>query len=197
MSVKHDQGKPRPSLVLGSMSRALNAVIEVAEHGAAKYEVDGWTRVPNGQQRYTDATLRHLLADVGGEARDPDSGLLHAAQVAWGALARLELELRAGGDDAKLDPAAQVRGHKLAVDFDTGTRAFYFASSTDQDCASRIVEERGLPQTVSVGAVELPEGAVITPVHRFAGVVDFLDPPSVNTMKDREYSTVDGIAQFD
>ncbi len=178
MSIKHDQGKPRPSLVLGSMSRALNAVIEVAEHGAVKYEVDGWTRVPNGQQRYTDATLRHLLADVGGEARDPDSGLLHAAHVAWGALARLELELRAGGDNAKLDPAAQVRGHKLAVDFDTGTRTFYFASSTAQDLASKIVEERGLSQTVSVGAVELPAGEVITPVHRFADVVDSLDPPN-------------------
>lgn len=94
MSVKHDAGKPRPTLVLASMGRAVAEVVAVAEHGAAKYTPDGWLHVPDGQQRYTDALLRHLLADVAGEARDPDSGLLHAAHAAWGALARLELMLR-------------------------------------------------------------------------------------------------------
>lgn len=90
---KHDKGKPRPQLVLGTMAQAVQAVIEVAEHGARKYSPDNWLKVPNALDRYTDAMLRHLLADLEGEERDKDSGLLHAAHAAWGALARLELML--------------------------------------------------------------------------------------------------------
>jgi hypothetical protein len=37
--------------------------------------------------------LRHWLADPGGLSPDPDSGLAHAAHLAWNALARLELML--------------------------------------------------------------------------------------------------------
>ncbi len=95
MSVKHDNGKTRPSLVLLSMSRALQSVSEVATFGADKYTDDGWREVPDGVRRYTDAMLRHLLAEASGEVNDPESGLPHAAHIAWNALARLDLELRA------------------------------------------------------------------------------------------------------
>lgn len=101
---KHDGGKPRPSLVLGTMARAIRAVIAVAEHGAKKYSADNWLLVPDGVNRYTDAMLRHLVAEHTGEAKDPDSGLLHAAHAAWGALARLDLMLR----KAERNPAAGV-----------------------------------------------------------------------------------------
>lgn len=47
--------------------------------------------VDDGIARYTDAMDRHNLEGI--ESHD-DSGLLHAAQVAWNALARLELMLR-------------------------------------------------------------------------------------------------------
>jgi hypothetical protein len=93
--VKNDSGKHRPTLILRSMTRAINAVIEVGEHGAKKYAEDNWLAVDDGLRRYTDAMLRHQLAELGGEPRDPDSQLLHAAHVAWNALARLELILRA------------------------------------------------------------------------------------------------------
>lgn len=95
MGVKHDSGKTRPSLVILSMSRALQAVSEVATFGAEKYTDDGWREVPDGVRRYTDAMLRHQLAEASGEANDPESGLAHAAHVAWNALARLDLMLRA------------------------------------------------------------------------------------------------------
>jgi hypothetical protein len=95
---KLDAGKKRPSLLLRDFNRALQAVLDVAEHGATKYTVGGWLSVPDGPARYTDALLRHLLADLGGELRDRDSELTHAAHAAWNALARLELLLR--------DPAA-------------------------------------------------------------------------------------------
>lgn len=93
---KLDAGKPRVGLVLGCFARALLAVSAVGTYGAAKYTDDGWTSVPDGQRRYTDAMWRHLLADASGEHQDPESDQLHAAHVAWNALARLDLMLRAG-----------------------------------------------------------------------------------------------------
>jgi hypothetical protein len=91
---KLDAGKPRCALVLGGFSRALEQVALVGTFGAAKYTDHGWRSVPNGQERYTDALWRHLLAEAQGLELDPDSSLLHAAHTAWNALARLELILQ-------------------------------------------------------------------------------------------------------
>jgi hypothetical protein len=90
---KLDAGKTRVGLVLGGFSRALSAVCEVGTYGAQKYTPSGWRSVPDGVERYTDAMGRHLLMEPR-ETVDPDSGLPHAAHVAWNALARLELMIR-------------------------------------------------------------------------------------------------------
>lgn len=92
---KLDLGKNRLGLVLLGFSRALQAVGEVGTYGANKYSDNGWVDVPDGQRRYTDAMLRHLLCESAGEPSDPDTGLHHAAHAAWNALARLDLLLRA------------------------------------------------------------------------------------------------------
>ena len=91
---KLDAGKPRVGLVLGSFAQALLWVSMVGTHGAEKYTDNGWVEVPDGISRYTDAKLRHYMAEAAGEQFDDDSGLLHAAHVAWNALARLELMAR-------------------------------------------------------------------------------------------------------
>jgi hypothetical protein len=91
---KDDAEKPRLGLVLGGFPRALRAVGEIGTFGARKYTDNGWISVPDGEARYTDALLRHLLADFEGETLDPESGHTHAAHAAWNALARLELALR-------------------------------------------------------------------------------------------------------
>lgn len=90
---KLDAGKVRLGLVLLGFSEALGAVGRVGTFGAAKYTDNGWSSVPLGFERYTDALLRHLLAERR-ESADSDSGLDHAAHAAWNALARLELLLR-------------------------------------------------------------------------------------------------------
>lgn len=90
---KLDGGKPRLALALMSFPRALSAVAGVGEYGARKYSLHGWRQVPAGQERYTEAMLRHTVADLGGEQTDQESGHAHAAHAAWNALARLELEL--------------------------------------------------------------------------------------------------------
>lgn len=91
---KLDSGKPRVSLVLGDFSRALVEVSKVGTFGANKYSDSGWVSVPRGIERYSDAMLRHYLAERQGKRTDPDSGLSHLAHMAWNALAMLELTLR-------------------------------------------------------------------------------------------------------
>jgi hypothetical protein len=91
---KVDAGKLRPSLIIHGMARALWAVSEIGTAGAAKYTDGGWVLVPNGQARYEDADLRHMLKRAMGQRRDEDSGSLHLAHEAWNALAKLDLYLR-------------------------------------------------------------------------------------------------------
>lgn len=91
---KLDAGKPRPSLVLGGFARALMEVTKVGTLGAAKYTDDGWQEVPNGENRYDDAMLRHWLQEKMGETHDAESELNHLAHQCWNSLARLDLYLR-------------------------------------------------------------------------------------------------------
>lgn len=91
---KLDAGKPRMGLVLGKFGNALKAVAEVGTYGAKKYSDNGWLDVPQSQERYTDAGLRHEFAYLAGEECDSDTNLLHLAHRAWNSLAVLELKLR-------------------------------------------------------------------------------------------------------
>lgn len=95
---KLDYGKHAVySLALDYFPRALGAVANVSEYGSRKYAAKGWLKVPNGKVRYSDALGRHLLKEaIEGPYDDGDSGLSHAAQAAWNALARLELMLIGG-----------------------------------------------------------------------------------------------------
>ena len=78
--------------------RAITAVADVSRRGAEKYSWKGWETVPDGFKRYSDALARHLTKestegryDTGPNGLGPE--VLHASQVAWNALARLELLL--------------------------------------------------------------------------------------------------------
>jgi hypothetical protein len=88
--VKFDQGKLRYDLLPPDV---LEALAQILTDGAVKYSDNGWLEVPDGIARYSDAMGRHLLKEAQGEKVDP-SGALHAAHVAWNALARLEIMLR-------------------------------------------------------------------------------------------------------
>ena len=91
--MKFDTGKPMAGLMVSDFANALLAVSEVTTFGAKKYAPRSWMTVPNARDRYNDALHRHLLMAAAGEAQDQESKLLHAAHVAWNALALLELEI--------------------------------------------------------------------------------------------------------
>ena len=124
---KLDAGKNRLGLVLGAFAPALEQVGRVGTFGANKYTDDGWLDVENGVERYTDAMLRHLLSDLQDQRVDEDSGLDHAAQVAWNALARYTLMLR---DRTNLEPTDKPRGMN---DLDTAFERLNFSGWISHD----------------------------------------------------------------
>lgn len=97
---KLDAGKNQLGSILGDFSNALMAVGEVGTLGAQKYSLGGWKKVPEGERRYTDAMLRHFFKETH-SLYDEELPVLHAAQVAWNALARLEFILKELEDEAE------------------------------------------------------------------------------------------------
>jgi hypothetical protein len=95
---KLDAGKaPVMQGAIRYFPRALEVVARISEKGAKKYSWKGWESVPDGINRYADARGRHELAIGRGEVSDDSpggTGELHLGQVAWNAMAELELYLR-------------------------------------------------------------------------------------------------------
>jgi len=89
---KLDAGKVKAAL-LKDFGLALTEVAKIATYGCRKYSKNGWEKVADGEFRYDNAMMRHWLAEHN-EMIDDDSGFLHAAHIAWNALARLELLMR-------------------------------------------------------------------------------------------------------
>jgi hypothetical protein len=86
--------------LLDYFPRACIAVAEVSAAGAEKYAWKGWEGVDDGYNRYSDAGARHIVKKAiegpwDSEMAERGKRILHDAQVAWNALAALELYLRA------------------------------------------------------------------------------------------------------
>lgn len=86
--IKYDTGKPRIAEMVIDFADPLIEVSKVWSFGADKYDKSNWKKVYNAIDRYTNAMLRHLIAETD-QLRDSESELMHAAHVAWNALARL------------------------------------------------------------------------------------------------------------
>lgn len=76
---KFDEGKLR-WLLLPLV--AVREVVRVLEFGAKKYGADNWQGLPNAEDRYLNACLRHIVAYREGEVLDHESGLHHLAHAA-------------------------------------------------------------------------------------------------------------------
>lgn len=120
LGAKLDHGKTRLDLVLGDFANALEAVGQIGTFGAEKYTDHGWLYVPGAKERYSDALLRHWRKSKTGEPTDTDSGMSHAAHLAWNALAVLELELRDGAYEQENSAVTESSSSE-----DSGTRGGY------------------------------------------------------------------------
>ncbi|APR70749.1 dATP/dGTP diphosphohydrolase domain-containing protein [Acinetobacter haemolyticus] len=98
MTTKHDQSKPRFSLIpVGTLS----AVVRVLEFGAGKYAESNWQTVPDARRRYYDAMHRHIDAWWQGEKKDSETGESHLAHAVCCALFLMWLD-----DNSKRDTEA-------------------------------------------------------------------------------------------
>lgn len=72
----------------------IEKIVEIYTFGAKKYAANTWADLPDGENRYRAALMRHMAAHCKGEFRDPESGLLHAANMAWNAIAVLHFAIQ-------------------------------------------------------------------------------------------------------
>lgn len=139
---KLDFGKNRLGIVLGGFADALWEVGKVGTFGANKYTPNGWMTLDDGLNRYSDAMLRHYLKEQMGELYDEESGMYHAAQVAWNALARLSFILREQAakeknDQPSIEPNDSVESSRVP-NVQTDLRSTYWGDR---------------PETISHGSV--------------------------------------------
>ena len=110
--VKFDAGKPDAALL---PPLALVEVSKVLSFGRGKYGAFNWTK-GIAYTRLVSATMRHLLAWMSGERRDPESGLSHLSHAACNILMLLEFEQTGRAD---LDDFPQPK-NTTAQDSSTG-----------------------------------------------------------------------------
>lgn len=101
--IKYDEGKLRVAEFLTDFEPVLEPLVRIWEFGANTYGVSNWKQVENGKVRFTNAMLRHFLKESH-RFKDTETGLPHAAHVAFNALMRLYFILQEPvcvGDDDK------------------------------------------------------------------------------------------------
>lgn len=91
-----DQANPKDTLGASKPQMGLvplvEAVARVMELGAKKYGAYNWRSKAVKKMVYVHAALRHLMAWVGGQSTDPESGESHLAHVAACMLIVLDAE---------------------------------------------------------------------------------------------------------
>ena len=63
----------------------IEKIVEILTYGALKYAPNNWKDVPN-KAPYLDACERHLLAYLGGEEKDKETGESHLASLMCNAM---------------------------------------------------------------------------------------------------------------
>jgi hypothetical protein len=97
---KHDTGKPPLALLSGA---ALTEVAKVLEFGSRKYSAWNW-KGGFVWSRLASAALRHLFAWIGGEDKDPETGLSHLAHCLCCLMFLLDFEVNKLGTDDRYKP---------------------------------------------------------------------------------------------
>lgn len=92
VGIKYDGDKLRLAEMLIDFAPEIQELCKVWTFGANKYSKSNWKLVENGYERYSNALIRHLIAED--ECYyDDESRLLHAAHIAFNALARMHFIL--------------------------------------------------------------------------------------------------------
>lgn len=92
---KYDGGKPMVGTLCRIFPLALMGIGKCIEFGTRKYpQPDNWKKVEDGEKRYLDSLIRHLLKYLAGQELDNETGLPHLYHVCWNALAITEFYIK-------------------------------------------------------------------------------------------------------
>lgn len=91
--IKYDEGKPRIAEMILDFKEPLLELCKVWIFGVDKYGKSNWKLVENGKNRYLNAFYRHNMALLEKDT-DDESNILHAAHMAFNALAYLFFVLK-------------------------------------------------------------------------------------------------------
>lgn len=83
--IKYDKNKPKYANFLLDFKDVFQELYKVYEFGTNKYGRENWKQLENGDERFTNAMLRHFLLD----GIDEETGVSHQTHVAYNALMRL------------------------------------------------------------------------------------------------------------
>lgn len=89
---KYDEGKPRIAEFLMDFESVIEPLTRIWEFGAKVHGISNWKEVENGKVRFTNAMFRHFFEEKH-RFKDDETGLPHAAHVAFNALMRLHFIL--------------------------------------------------------------------------------------------------------
>jgi hypothetical protein len=92
---KHDGGKAPIALI---SSTFIYEVAKVLEFGAKKYDPWNW-KGGFKWARVASAVLRHIFSWLGGEDKDPETGLSHLAHASCGLMFLVDFEVNKLGED--------------------------------------------------------------------------------------------------
>lgn len=83
--VKNDKGKPRYADFLEDFKEVFEELIKVYEFGTNTYGRENWKALENGEERFSNAMIRHLLK----KGINDETGINHQTHTAYNALLRL------------------------------------------------------------------------------------------------------------
>lgn len=86
--IKLDSDKPRIGEFLDDFELVIEPLTRIWEFGATTYGISNWKSVENGEKRFTNALFRHYFKEKHAYY-DDETGVSHAAHVAFNALMRL------------------------------------------------------------------------------------------------------------
>lgn len=132
---RYNDGKIRWSLM---SVHALRELIKVLEFGAKKYASWNWSNGLSWTDTY-DSLQRHATAWLGGEDKDPETGLSHMAHVLCNAMFLVHFVVTGTGRDDR--PAAQKNNNNAEEKIDV-PRTFEQFIERVQDAAKRADEQR-------------------------------------------------------
>ena len=91
--IKYDTEKLRMAEMITDFAPELEELCKIWTFGVNKYGKGNWKLLKNGKERFSNALIRHLIEESK-DLYDKETKLIHAAHIAFNAIARLHYVIK-------------------------------------------------------------------------------------------------------